>query len=98
MAAPTPRGKIGSQAATPSAAPSRPRLRIGVDWDDPEAKRRTESGEDDRAIVWLDIDNTLYKKSTRIAELMGERIRAYFIGMGLSEEEAEMLHSRYCEL
>lgn len=47
------------------------------------------------AIVWLDIDNTLYKRSTRIADLMAERIRDYFFGMGLSEEEAKTLHLTY---
>ncbi|EPQ30133.1 uncharacterized protein PFL1_02250 [Pseudozyma flocculosa PF-1] len=47
------------------------------------------------AIVWLDIDNTLYKRSTRIAQLMGERIRAYFTGMGFGTEEARMLHEQY---
>ncbi len=47
------------------------------------------------AIVWLDIDNTLYKRSTKIADLMGERIRAYFHGMGLSEEDAKTLHTTY---
>ncbi|KAJ1579478.1 hypothetical protein NDA11_007610 [Ustilago hordei] len=47
------------------------------------------------AIVWLDIDNTLYKRSTKIAELMAERIRAYFHGMGLSEDEAKTLHTTY---
>ena len=29
---------------------------------------------DDRAIVWFDIDNTLYSASTRISHAMGERI------------------------
>ena len=29
---------------------------------------------DDRAIVWFDIDNTLYSASTRISQAMGERI------------------------
>ncbi|SPO32552.1 related to pyrimidine 5-nucleotidase [Ustilago trichophora] len=47
------------------------------------------------AIVWLDIDNTLYKRSTKIADLMAERIRAYFHGMGLSEDEAKTLHTTY---
>ncbi|CAO1632469.1 unnamed protein product [Parajaminaea phylloscopi] len=50
---------------------------------------------DDRAIVWFDIDNTLYHKSTRIAELMGQRIHAYFIGLGLPEDEARQLHQQY---
>ncbi|KIS68429.1 uncharacterized protein UMAG_03518 [Mycosarcoma maydis] len=56
----------------------------------PDASLRT-----NEAIVWLDIDNTLYKRSTRIADLMAERIRAYFHGMGLSEEEAKALHTSY---
>ena len=47
------------------------------------------------AIVWLDIDNTLYKKSNRIADLMAERIRAYFLNMGLSEHESKALHQQY---
>lgn len=54
-----------------------------------------EAADDGRAVVWLDIDNTLYRKSTRIAELMTERIRAYFLSLGLSSEEAERLHGRY---
>ena len=29
---------------------------------------------DDRAVVWFDIDNTLYSASTRIADAMGKRI------------------------
>lgn len=40
-------------------------------------------------------DNTLYRKSSRIAELMGERIRAYFLTLGLDEQEAERLHKHY---
>ncbi|KAJ9480011.1 Suppressor of disruption of TFIIS [Pseudozyma hubeiensis] len=56
----------------------------------PDASLRT-----NEAIVWLDIDNTLYKRSTRIADLMAERIRAYFYGMGLSEDEAKTLHTSY---
>ncbi|SJX63762.1 related to pyrimidine 5-nucleotidase [Sporisorium reilianum f. sp. reilianum] len=56
----------------------------------PDAHLRT-----NEAIVWLDIDNTLYKRSTKIADLMAERIRAYFHGMGLSEQEAKALHTTY---
>lgn len=40
-------------------------------------------------------DNTLYHKSTRIADLMGERIHAYFLGLGLPEDEATQLHRKY---
>ncbi|KAF8076490.1 pyrimidine 5-nucleotidase [Lyophyllum atratum] len=55
------------------------------------------SGEsiDDRAIVWFDIDNTLYSASSKISHAMGERIHAYFVSLGLSHEEASELHLRY---
>jgi len=52
-------------------------------------------GEDDRVIVWLDIDNTLYSASSKISQAMGERIHAYFVGLGLSHEAASELHLRY---
>ncbi|KDN40691.1 hypothetical protein K437DRAFT_258556, partial [Tilletiaria anomala UBC 951] len=71
------------------------RRRIGVEYADEESQRLCKSRTDMRVVVWLDIDNTLYKQSTRIADMMGQRIRAYFINMGLSEEEAEQLHMRY---
>jgi pyrimidine and pyridine-specific 5'-nucleotidase len=51
--------------------------------------------DDGRAVVWLDIDNTLYSKGTEIHKLMTQRIRAYIIGLGLGEEEAERLHQKY---
>ncbi|KAF8621583.1 hypothetical protein AX15_007608 [Amanita polypyramis BW_CC] len=51
--------------------------------------------EDDRAIVWFDIDNTLYSASARISHAMGDRIHAYFVGLGLSHEEASELHHQY---
>ncbi|KZO94862.1 pyrimidine 5-nucleotidase [Calocera viscosa TUFC12733] len=50
---------------------------------------------DDRYIVWLDIDNTLYPRSTRIAELMGERIHEYFLSLGFEENDARELHLKY---
>lgn len=51
---------------------------------------------DAQAIVWLDIDNTLYSHmETRIADRMVERIRAYFISLGMSEHEADELHMHY---
>ncbi|RPD67219.1 pyrimidine 5-nucleotidase [Lentinus tigrinus ALCF2SS1-7] len=50
---------------------------------------------DERCIVWLDIDNTLYSASAGISHAMGERIHAYFVGMGLPDEEASKLHHRY---
>ncbi|KAF9652196.1 pyrimidine 5-nucleotidase, partial [Thelephora ganbajun] len=52
-------------------------------------------GKDDRAIVWFDIDNTLYSASTKISHAMGERIHAYFVQLGLSHEEASDLHHHY---
>ncbi|ETS61838.1 hypothetical protein PaG_03942 [Moesziomyces aphidis] len=74
------------QASLVSRIGFEPRSTSGL----PDPSMRT-----NEAIVWLDIDNTLYKRSTRIAELMAERIRAYFHGMGLSQEEARSLHSTY---
>lgn len=76
----------------PNAHASSSTLRVGVH---PLKDGALEIGDDKRAIVWLDIDNTLYKKSTRIAELMTKRIKAYFRGLGLSEEETQRLHKRY---
>ncbi|KZT62106.1 pyrimidine 5-nucleotidase [Calocera cornea HHB12733] len=53
------------------------------------------TGEDQRYVVWLDIDNTLYPRSTRIADLMSQRIHAYFLSMGFTEEDANSLHFKY---
>ncbi|KAF8812527.1 pyrimidine 5-nucleotidase [Phlegmacium glaucopus] len=50
---------------------------------------------DGRVIVWFDIDNTLYSASTRISQAMGTRIHDYFVGLGISQEEASELHHRY---
>lgn len=76
----------GDVAALTSRIGFEPRAITGL----PHPSLRT-----NEAIVWLDIDNTLYKRSTRIADLMAERIRAYFHGMGLSEDEAKTLHTTY---
>ncbi|GAA5976421.1 hypothetical protein JCM11641_006006 [Rhodosporidiobolus odoratus] len=50
---------------------------------------------DGKRIVMFDIDNCLYSKDCGIAELMKEKIRAYFLRLGLSEEEAADLHHHY---
>ncbi|KAI0796719.1 pyrimidine 5-nucleotidase [Abortiporus biennis] len=50
---------------------------------------------DDRHIIWLDIDNTLYSASSRISQAMGKRIHAYFVDLGWSDEEASELHHKY---
>ncbi|KAH8113236.1 pyrimidine 5-nucleotidase [Phellopilus nigrolimitatus] len=50
---------------------------------------------DDRAIVWFDIDNTLYSASSNIADAMGQRIHAYFVSLGLDDAEASALHLKY---
>lgn len=66
---------------------------------------------DDRVVVWLDIDNTLYSASSKIADAMGERIHgaviqlhpdtcthvmsAYFTSLGLNDDEASELHLKY---
>ncbi|KXN89669.1 hypothetical protein AN958_05536 [Leucoagaricus sp. SymC.cos] len=51
--------------------------------------------EDDRLVIWFDVDNTLYSANTNISQAMGERIHDYFVGLGLSHEEAAELHLRY---
>ncbi|WFC96813.1 hypothetical protein MBRA1_003476 [Malassezia brasiliensis] len=51
---------------------------------------------DAQAVLWLDIDNTLYSQvDTRIPELMADRIRDYFRGLGLDDHDAEQLHTHY---
>ncbi|KIY49296.1 pyrimidine 5-nucleotidase [Fistulina hepatica ATCC 64428] len=44
------------------------------------------SAKDDKAIVWFDIDNTLYSASTKVS---------YFVSLGLDEDEAFELHLNY---
>lgn len=51
--------------------------------------------EDPRSIVWFDIDNTLYSASTKISQAMGQRIHAYFVGLGLDKDKASELHHAY---
>ncbi|KAF8351376.1 Haloacid dehalogenase-like hydrolase-domain-containing protein, partial [Amanita rubescens] len=51
--------------------------------------------QDDRVMVWFDIDNTLYSASTKISHSMGERIHAYFVSLGLAHDEAAELHHHY---
>jgi len=50
---------------------------------------------DDHLVVFFDIDNTLYSSSSQIAQAMGVRIHAYFVSLGLSDEEASELHLQY---
>ncbi|KZT74335.1 pyrimidine 5-nucleotidase [Daedalea quercina L-15889] len=50
------------------------------------------STQDDRYMIWLDIDNTLYSASTQISAAMGE---PYFLSLGFPEEEASELHHKY---
>ncbi|KAH8999234.1 pyrimidine 5-nucleotidase [Lactarius akahatsu] len=54
-----------------------------------------EDTQDDRLVVFFDIDNTLYSANHKIAQEMGVRIHAYFVSLGLSDEEAADLHSQY---
>ncbi|KAF8845849.1 pyrimidine 5-nucleotidase [Paxillus ammoniavirescens] len=53
------------------------------------------TSEDPRMVVWFDIDNTLYSASTKISLAMGQRIHAYFVSLGLDEDEATELHHKY---
>ncbi|KAI0091986.1 pyrimidine 5-nucleotidase, partial [Irpex rosettiformis] len=50
---------------------------------------------DDRAIIFLDIDNTLYSASSKISQAMGKRIHEYFVKLGLDEDKASELHHKY---
>ncbi|KAK0490896.1 pyrimidine 5-nucleotidase [Armillaria novae-zelandiae] len=51
--------------------------------------------QDDRYIVWFDIDNTLYSTSADVSRAMGKRIHAYFMTLGLDDNEASELHLKY---
>ncbi|TFK23236.1 pyrimidine 5-nucleotidase [Coprinopsis marcescibilis] len=55
----------------------------------------TSAAVDDRAVLWLDIDNTLYSASAKISQAMGARIHAYFVTLGLEHDEASKLHHQY---
>lgn len=47
-------------------------------------------------VCFFDMDNTLYPKSTRVGQLMAERIRLYFQSfLGLPEDESRTLGCRY---
>lgn len=50
---------------------------------------------DSRSIVFVDLDNVVYSKTTRIAEKMGVLIKSYFLQIGLEEVEANALHMKY---
>ncbi|KAI0030704.1 pyrimidine 5-nucleotidase [Vararia minispora EC-137] len=50
---------------------------------------------DDRLVVFFDIDNTLYSASSNISHAMGQRIHAYFTGLGFPDDEASDLHHKY---
>ncbi|KAI0068823.1 pyrimidine 5-nucleotidase, partial [Artomyces pyxidatus] len=50
---------------------------------------------DERLVVFFDIDNTLYSASSKIAHAMGVRIHAYFLTLGLDDDEASELHLKY---
>ncbi|KAG1755599.1 pyrimidine 5-nucleotidase [Suillus lakei] len=51
--------------------------------------------EDTRPVIWFDIDNTLYSASTKIAQVMGQRIHAYFVALGFDADKASELHRAY---
>lgn len=55
-----------------------------------------QSENDDRVTMFFDIDNCLYKKSSKIHELMQVYIHRYFVThLGLTDQHADMLHHRY---
>ncbi|KZV77193.1 pyrimidine 5-nucleotidase, partial [Peniophora sp. CONT] len=51
--------------------------------------------EDQRPVVFFDIDNTLYSASSNISHEMGKRIHAYFLSLGMPDDEATELHHKY---
>lgn len=51
--------------------------------------------EDSRPVVFFDIDNTLYSASSNISHEMGKRIHAYFLTLGMPDDEASELHHKY---
>ncbi|KLO18039.1 pyrimidine 5-nucleotidase [Schizopora paradoxa] len=53
------------------------------------------SYDDKRAIIWFDIDNTLYSETTKVAEAMCERVDAYFSTLGIQKEEAGKIRRQY---
>ncbi|KAJ1308480.1 hypothetical protein OPQ81_004184 [Rhizoctonia solani] len=50
---------------------------------------------DKRAVVWFDIDNTLYPPNQRIVDLVQGKIHKYFVDLNFEPEEARALHRRY---
>ncbi|CAE6405205.1 unnamed protein product [Rhizoctonia solani] len=50
---------------------------------------------DDRAVVWFDIDNTLYPPNRQIVDLVQGKIFKYFVDLDIEPEEAKILHRRY---
>ncbi|BFZ57349.1 Putative suppressor of disruption of TFIIS [Savitreella phatthalungensis] len=49
-----------------------------------------------RPVFFFDLDNTLYSSSLGVAQMMGERIQAYFANnLHLPADEAQKLHSFY---
>lgn len=54
------------------------------------------AGGDDRPVFFFDIDNTLYSKSRRVQDLMGDLIDKYFMEhLSLTQQDAFNLHQRY---
>ncbi|QRV87495.1 haloacid dehalogenase [Ceratobasidium sp. AG-Ba] len=51
--------------------------------------------DDDRVVVWFDIDNTLYPPNDRIVSLVQGKIHQYFVDMNFDPDEARALHHRY---
>lgn len=65
-----------------------------------QQKKFSDEGEldedDDRYVMFFDIDNCLYPKSSRIHQLMQKYIHNYFVRhLSLDDESAEMLHQQY---
>lgn len=75
-----------------------PNAQIGIEWYSKAARGTAAQGENDKVVVFLDIDNTLYSKKvgSDLAGEMKERIVSYFASLGLSESQATQFFQHYC--
>lgn len=53
------------------------------------------SADDDRAIVWFDIDNTLYPYTSGVEQSKTEKLYEYLLSLGFNKTEADALRARY---
>jgi len=54
-----------------------------------------ENIQDDRLVIFFDIDNTLYSSSLGILSSILEKVQAYIVSLGFSDEHASKLRTQY---